>query len=356
MNDIPGNAPGAEPVTGNTQAADHTIALTGATGFVGRHALARLLADGWQVRTLARSPERMQRVLTDLPQEARARVEVFHGDLSDGDTLRRLLEGVDAVLHVAGLVKAPNERAFLHANAEAAARLARLARETGVPRFVHVSSLAAREPHLSTYARSKREGEEAVLAELGESAIAVRPPAVYGPGDEATFGLIDQITRSRGFVPGRPDMRVSLIHVRDLADALARLARTQAAPGEVLEIDDGRENGYSWDEMAAEAARALGRPVRLHLLPRPMVATAATAADALARLTGRAFMLSREKVNELYHHDWVARSPKVQEHLDWTPALQFAEGLLDTLCYWCDHGRLPRSRLPLHHRDHPREG
>ena len=191
MNDIPGNAPGAEPVTGNTQAADHTIALTGATGFVGRHALARLLADGWQVRTLARSPERMQRVLTDLPQEARARVEVFHGDLSDGDTLRRLLEGVDAVLHVAGLVKAPNERAFLHANAEAAARLARLA---------------------------------------------------------------------------------------------------------------------------------------------------------------------REKVNELYHHDWVARSPKVQEHLDWTPALQFAEGLLDTLCYWCDHGRLPRSRLPLHHRDHPREG
>ena len=352
----PGNTPRAEPAAGNTPVTDRTIALTGATGFVGRHALARLLADGWRVKALVRSPERMQRVLASLPREARSRVEVIEGDLSGEDTLRRLLEDTDAALHVAGVIKAPNARTFMHANAEAAVRLARLAREVGVPRFVHVSSLAAREPHLSTYARSKRAGEEAVLAELGETAVAVRPPAVYGPGDEATFGLIDQLTRSRGLVPGRPDMRVSLIHVRDLADALSQLARTQAAAGEVLEIDDGRENGYSWDEMAAEAARALGRPVRLHLLPRPLVATAATAADAFARLTGRAFMLSREKVNELYHHDWVARSPKVQERLGWTPALQFAEGLLDTLCYWCDRGRLQKTRLPAHLRDHPREG
>ena len=343
-------------MTHTDPAAGKTIALTGATGFVGRHALRRLLEDGWRVKALARSPERMHAVLHELPGKTRTRVEIVPGDLADGDALQCLLAGVDAVLHIAGLVKAPNERAFMRANAEAAARLARLAREAGAPRFIHVSSLAAREPHLSTYARSKRAGEAAVLAELGAAAVAVRPPAVYGPGDEATFGLIDQLTRSRGLVPGRPDMRVSLIHVRDLADALAALARTSAASGEVLEIDDGRENGYSWDDMAAEATRALGRPVRLHLLPRPLVFAAATAADALSRLTGCAFMLSREKVNELYHPDWVARPPKVQERLDWTPALQFAEGLLDTLRYWCDRGRLPASRLPAHRRDHPHEG
>ncbi len=333
-----------------------TIALTGATGFVGRHALARLLADGWRVNALARSAERMRRALADLPPDARERVHVVDGDLADDDALRRLLEGADAAMHVAGVVKAPDERTFLAANARAAARLAGLAREWGVPRFVHVSSLAAREPHLSTYARSKREGEEAVMAELGDAAVAVRPPAVYGPGDEATFGLIDQLTRSRGLVPGRKDMRVSLIHVRDLADALALLARTRAGGGEVLEMDDGREGGYAWAEMAEEASRVLDRRVRLHLLPRPLVATAAHAADALARLTGRSFMLSREKVNELYHHDWVARSPKVQERLDWTPALQFADGLLDTLCYWCDRGRLPPSRLPARLRKHPHKG
>ena len=89
----------------------------------------------------------------------------------------------------------------------------------------------------------------------------------------------------------------------------------------------------------------LNRPVRLHCLPRPLVAAAGAAAEALAGLTGRAFMLSRGKVNELYHHDWVARSPKVQERLDWTPALQFAQGFLDTLRYWCARGRLPAWRL-----------
>ena len=338
-----------------TTSQQRTVALTGATGFIGAHALRALLAHGAHVRALARDPARLQRTLASLPTEWRQRLTIIPGALAAGaherdhtDALKRLLADADAVLHVAGVVRALDEPAFMRVNAEAAAHLARLADAAGVPRFVQVSSLAARAPHLSAYARSKREGERAVLDILGPRTVAVRPPAVYGPGDEATFGLVDQLSRPRALVPGHADMRVSLIHVRDLAEALARLALDEAAGGgEVLEIDDGRENGYSWADIAREAARALGRPVKLHLLPRPLVGTAALAADITARLLRRPFMLSREKVNELYHHDWVVRAPKVSDRLHWTASLQFAEGFLDTLAWWCRQGRLPESRLPV---------
>ena len=317
-----------------------TIALTGATGFVGGHVLRRLLELGHTVRALARQPDRLRAV------ESVGRLQIIGGDVRDKAALERLLEGTDALVHVAGLVKARRRKEFFAVNAEATERLMLEAARRGITRVVHVSSLAAREPALSSYARSKRAGEEAALAALGRQVVVVRPPAVYGPGDEATLGLIDQLSRRRGLVPGHKRMRFSLVHVHDLADALARLASSDVAGGEVLEIDDGREGGYSWDDLAAEAARALNRPVRLHCLPHPVVALAGAAAEGLARLTGQAFMLNREKVNELYHPDWVARSPKVQERLDWTPALQFAEGFLDTLRYWCARGRLPARRLP----------
>ena len=326
------------------------VALTGGTGFIGRHAIRALLEQGWWVRALVRDENRLRRALQSIGVDMNAcctKLDFVVADMADEAALARLLEGADAVLHIAGLVKARRAEDFLQANAEAARRLALLAADAGSGRFVHVSSLAAREPHLSTYARSKREGEEAVLSALGQRAVAVRPPAVYGPGDEATFGLIDQLSRPLAFVPGRADMRVSLIHVRDLAAALAVLVEdVRAGAGEVLEVDDGKPGGYTWEDMRRMAEEVLRRRVRLCLLPRPLVSGAAHVADRLAGLLGRAFMLSREKVNELYHHDWVARPPLVQEHTDWTPAVQFAEGFADTLRWWCMQGRLPRGRLP----------
>ena len=176
--------------------------------------------------------------------------------------------------------------------------------------------------------------------------VIVRPPAVYGPGDRATLGLVDQLTRRHALLPGRADMRLSLIHSEDLAGALAGLAATDAAGGETLEIDDGREGGYSWADLEREASQALGRRVSVHLLPRTMVGVVGRGADVASRMLGQAFMLSAAKTRELYHPDWVARSPLVSEKTDWTARLGFAEGFLNTLQWYCAAGWLPASRLP----------
>ncbi len=319
------------------------IALTGASGFVGRHVLQALLEKGCPVRLLARDPARLPAAAMNT-----GRVEIVSGDLETREALHALVRGTRAVIHLAGAIKAARKGDFHRINALGARNLAAVARTAGAARFVHVSSLAARHPELSAYAASKRASEEMVRdACAGKvNPVIVRPPAVYGPGDKATLGLFDQLSRRHAFLPGRADARLSLIHVRDVARALVQLALSDAACGETLEIDDGKQGGYSWPQMAQIAQAALGRPVRLHLLPRSLVAAAGVGADALSRLTGRAFMLSSGKARELYHPGWVAHSAAMREKTGWTARIGFAEGFVQTLQWYCDEGWLPASRRP----------
>ena len=319
------------------------IALTGATGFVGGHVLHVLLEKGCPVRLLARDPARLSAAAMNT-----GRVEIVTGDLETQEALDALVRGARAVIHLAGAIKAARKREFHRINAQGARRLAAAAMGGGVGRFVHVSSLAARHPELSAYAASKRASEEMVRDACGGMAnpVIVRPPAVYGAGDRATLGLFDQLSRRHALLPGRADARLSLIHARDVARALVHLALSDAAGGEILEIDDGKEGGYSWPDMARLAQEALGRPVHLHLLPRSLVAAAGVGADALSRLTGRAFMLSSGKARELYHPGWVAHSAAMREKTGWTARTGFAEGFAQTLQWYCDKGWLPASRRP----------
>jgi uncharacterized protein YbjT (DUF2867 family) len=179
-------APGALP----------PIALTGATGFVGRRVVA-----------LANRPVR---ALTRRPQPPQPGVEWVLGDLDDTNALARLCEGAAAVLHIAGVVNAADEAGFVAGNVTGTTNV--LAAAAGVPRFVHVSSLAAREPRLSLYGASKAQGDALVIASTLDWVI-VRPPGVYGPGDAEMRDLFSLARFGLGLAPGRPGARISLIHV-----------------------------------------------------------------------------------------------------------------------------------------------
>src|SRR6266403_865643 len=133
-----------------------TVAVTGATGFIGSHIVARLPTLGWRVRLLTRR-------LPVGPILAGSRFTAVIGSLGDADALEELIRGCDAVVHCAGLIKAVRPADFFAINAAATGRLAAAAAATPrPPRFILLSSLAARQPELSAYAASKRAGERAL--------------------------------------------------------------------------------------------------------------------------------------------------------------------------------------------------
>ena len=185
------------------------IALTGATGFVGQQVLPLLLARGWQVSALVRDASRLA---TDHG------LTVVVGDLANSDALTRLCAGADAVLHVAGAISSVTTEGFDTVNRAGTGHVLATALKAGVRRFVHVSSLAAREPALSPYAASKAAGESLVQQADGSlSTLILRPAAIYGEGDMATLPLLKALMSRVALLPGRRDNRFSLVHVDDFA-------------------------------------------------------------------------------------------------------------------------------------------
>ncbi len=310
------------------------VALTGATGFVGSHLLRRLLAEGWQVRALARRPEALAQALADTLATG-APLTAVQGDLENDAALAELLEGAQAVVHCAGLVAARSAAEFRRANAESTARLAAAAARTGTARrFLLISSLAAREPQLSPYAASKRQAEAAL--ERGAAQLnwqALRPPVVYGPGDRATLPLFRQFARGMVLRPAGAG-RFSMLYVEDLAAAVAALLNQDAPRGAVLELDDGRPGGYGWPEVLAIAEAQLKRRVRGLPVPRPLQRLAAAAGELGAAVTGRPALLSQGKVNEISHPDWVCGAPLLGDCISWRPAVGLDEGFSRTFAWY----------------------
>jgi len=318
------------------------VAVTGATGFVGGHLLDKLLAEGHQVRVLVRDRSKFKRKSDQL--------EIIEGDLDNRSVLTTLISGVGAVIHCAGAIAALDRDGFFKVNQTGAENMARAAADTGIKRFVLVSSLAARQPQLSSYGASKLAGEKAVAGIIApDRLVIVRPPAVYGPGDRATLPLIRALTQKRAILPGRKDQKISLLYVKDLAGLLAALADNSSLcgslcgsrKGHVLEVDDGRSGGYSFGDIAELAGKAQGRDIALTLLPRAVVAVAGFGAGLVSRLLRRAMVLSPEKVAELYHPDWVAKGTKIK---GWQPRVQFQEGFDLALSWYQANGWLPGGR------------
>lgn len=290
--------------------------MTGATGFVGKETLDQLLAVGFRVRALARRPQTERHGLTWIA-----------GSLDDGDALETLTAGADLVLHIAGVVNAPDRQAFEAGNASGTAHVIAAMKRARMQRLIHVSSFAARQPDLSDYCWSKALAEEHVRSS-GLDWTMVRPPAVYGPGDTEFIEVL-RVARY-GFLPVPPAGRASLIHVRDLARALVALCGKEGDThiGATWEVDDGTPGGLSHIELAAAIGQALGRRVRAIPLPRPVLLGFA-AIDRMIRGTGA--KLTRDRVRYMCHPDWVVDPAKRPPTDFWTPQISHGAGLAEAV-------------------------
>jgi nucleoside-diphosphate-sugar epimerase len=299
-----------------------TVTLIGATGFIGRRIAARLIEAGHDVVATVR-PDSEGRL--GLPPQ----LKVKECALRPGDAgLREALGLADAVIYAAGAVRGRSIDDFRPANVNGVAAVADILgeRPSPAPPLLLISSLAASEPQLSAYAKSKRDGEAVLEARPDLASTILRPPAVYGPGDREMRPLFDCMRRGFGPRTGPSGQRLSLLHVDDLTRAaLAWLDSGPSPLPQVLSLHDGREGGYSFDEIVK--AVAPGIRVRQIPLPRTVLAMAARLNVGLARVTGRAPMLSPGKVRELRHPHWVCDNAAVTGALNWRPEISLQEGI-----------------------------
>ena len=247
------------------------------------------------------------------------------GALDDATALDELLRGADVVLHIAGVVNAPDRAGFEAGNGTGTANIIEAMHRANLKRLIHVSSFAARQPDLSDYCWSKALAEAKVRAS-GLQWTMVRPPAVYGPRD-TEFIEVMKVAR-HGLMPVPPTGRASLIHVADLARVLVSLCGEAADTfaGETWEVDDGAPNGLSHIELAAAFGRALNRRVIPLPLPQALLMLFARM-DRLVR--GKHAKLTKDRVRYMCYPDWVIDPTKRPPPQFWAPRIGADEGLAE---------------------------
>ncbi|MCP4341460.1 MAG: NAD-dependent epimerase/dehydratase family protein [Desulfobulbaceae bacterium] len=302
-----------------------TIAITGATGFIGGVLAKMLTSAGWQVRALVRSASYHKR-----PNDIEA--EWVIGDLGDMESLRQLVAGTDAIVHCAGAVRGRVQNDFDRVNVDGVSQLVQAAaRLNPTPRFLLLSSLAAREPQLSHYASSKLKGEKALASCSGNMFWGVlRPPAVYGPGDREMRPLFQWMFRGLAPLIGSDTNRVSLLYVEDLAQAIISWLENGQRPQRIYELHDGHPNGYSWQEIITTVERLHGNSIFRANIPVSLVKFVASANLIRAKTFNSPPMLTPGKVRELTHPNWVAENNLLSCETGWLPRIELNEGLQRT--------------------------
>lgn len=323
------------------------IFLTGGTGFVGSHVARQLLDEGHSVVAMVRST-------SDTSFLEQLGVEMVVADLRDPTGLDEVLDGVDAVVHVAGLTGAPDVETLYRVNADGTRLLADLTVQYAGEgtRFIYISSVSAQGPSdggeprdcdappqpVSHYGKSKLDGEGAALAHRDVLDVTIlRPPVVYGPRDWDMFEVFQLADRRLAPILGGEERWLSVIHGEDLARATVACLDAPG-DGEVYPVDDG--NSYTWQQLGDHISAAVGKRTITIPVPQWLMASAATIAEFGGGLVTDTATFNRDKYREMCQPGWVCGHDEIRDELGWEPTLDLAEGARQTVRWYRDNGWL----------------
>jgi len=318
------------------------ILVTGGTGFIGSHLLERLSSCGIPARCLLRPTAR--------PRKLPPGIEPAPGDLASGEGLAAAVDGVDTVLHLAGVTKALRPEDYYIGNGRATRTLADTLSGRSVA-FVHVSTLAAIGPSrdgrpveedaspcpLTHYGRSKLEAERIVRERLPQ-AVIVRPPVVYGPRDTDVFQVLQTVARGFRIEISGPERTFSAIYVEDLVEGILAASRVPAARGRAYFL--AHPAPATWQDLSLAAARVMGRVPRLVRIPVPLARAVGYAAEIWSSLRRRPGIVSREKIAEAECASWTCDTRRASRELGFTASTSLEEGIARSLAWYKEAGWL----------------
>jgi uncharacterized protein YbjT (DUF2867 family) len=233
------------------------VTVFGGTGFLGRRIVGHLVAAGFAVRSASRHPGSATSADDGMPVRA---------DVNEGSSIAAAVAGASAVVNAVSLYGERGDQTFHSVHVEAAARVAKHAREAGVERLVHVSGLGADARSTSPYIRSRGRGEEAVRAAFA-SATIVRPAVMVGPDDGFLSPFLGLLRLPAFALFGHGDTRLQPAYVEDVAEAIVRSLRAAEAG---LTYELGGPRVYTYDALVRTIADHAG--LKPMLFPMPFAA------------------------------------------------------------------------------------
>jgi nucleoside-diphosphate-sugar epimerase len=310
------------------------LAITGATGFIGRHVSAHLLSRGDDVLAIVR-PESKQQP----PDGVRV---VRTGLVTRG--LTEAFDGVEAVVHLAGVVFTNRDADYAAVNTDGTRAVAEAALAVGA-RLIHVSSLAAAGPApaahprseddpsapVTPYGTSKLESEHAVAALTGLSWTILRPGVVYGPGDRAVLTLFQLAKWGLLPVVGRPEAAYTFIHVDDVVRSIDA-ALTAPSTGETIFV--GHPHPVTARQLLEGIRSAVGRPALMLPIPLGLTWAAAEIGELIGAAIGRPLPLNRRRYVELASEGFVCRVDRLRDRLGIVAKIDLREGLAGTVVWY----------------------
>ncbi|HEY1694886.1 MAG TPA: NAD-dependent epimerase/dehydratase family protein [Polyangiaceae bacterium] len=326
------------------------VLVTGASGFLGGHVAEALSARGDAVRALVRKTSNRKHL------ESLKGVELFEGSVEQVDRVREAVDGVDAIVHCAGIVKARGLDEFFAVNVGGTSNLVEAARRANggktLKRFVHVSSLEAcgpsfdggpvpldQESPVTGYGRSKLAAEKVVLSAKDDMDVVIlRPAAIYGPRDVEILDAFKSVSRGLFPVINGGRSKTIFVYASDCAEACVRAIDADVPSGRTYFVDDGC-GAIDMQTMFADFERALGKRAFRAPLPLPLLMTVARGVEAYGRLTNKPVMLTREKANMLVQ-DWVCSSEATRRELGWQPKVPWSEGVPKAIAWYRENGWL----------------
>jgi NADH dehydrogenase len=292
-----------------TSASQQLVTVFGGSGFIGRHLVRALARRGYRVRAAVRRPDL---ALFLQPLGNVGQVVPVQANLRYKDSVRRVVEGADAVVNLVGILAEGGAQTFDAVQAEGARTVAEAAAAAGITRMVQVSALGADDASVSAYARSKAAGEAAVLAAV-PGAVVVRPSIVFGPED-SFFNRFAALARMSPALPliGGGSTRFQPVFVGDVAEAIARGIDGSLTPGATYEL--GGPEVKTFRELMEYVLQVTGRRRALVPLPFGVARLQAGLLEGIKfasfGLLPETFLLTRDQVSLLEHDNVVSEAAK----------------------------------------------
>jgi len=323
-----------------------TILITGATGFVGRHLVKRAFKDNYRIIVSARKSSKIKWL-------EEFKIPVINLSLSNPETLIEELKGlelifqkIDVIIHNAGLTQGLNGSSYNDINYILTKNLIDAVQVafTNKPKFLFTSSLASLGPGnseslekinenqtpnpVTLYGKSKLKAEQYLQKQTDIKWCIIRPTAVYGPYEKNLLTLIKAVKKGFEIYIGSKKQMLSFIYVEDLADIMINLCETDFS-NKTFNLSDG--DIYSTQELNQILKKIFKKKTISIVLPLGLVKIIALLMESIGKITKKATIINRDKLNELVALNWTCDISGIEKEIGFKPKYKLEQGMSKTI-------------------------